>query len=170
MPNDELEASVEMMINSLSVTRRILSRERFYCLSIVCLIVSGCGSSEPLARLDCRVSREERPLSGAEIKFELTGGKRAATFSAISRDDGSCYIDLGERKGMPPGDYIITVTQYETLDGRPMPGGEEGQVLRTNGQIRRQRYELKKTFVKGPNSLTLKLEEGVPIVEAEPRA
>lgn len=159
-----------MFLRPAAVTPRIMNCPPGCLCAILCAIlcsfILGCGSSEPLARLSCHVSRGDQPLAGAELRFELTGAKRA-TISAVSLADGSCYIDLGERKGLPPGDYRITVTQYETVDGQPLPGGEEGQALKSTGKARRVRYEFSKPLAKGQNTLKLKIEDVQPIVEAD---
>lgn len=132
--------------------------------TLICPLLSGCGSSEPIARVDCHVSLEGRPLEGAEVRFEQTGGKRV-TIQAVSRADGSCYIDLGDRKGMPAGDYKITVTRYELPDGRSLPAGEEGQVAKADGKTRITKCEFQKSLSQGRSTLQLKIEEGTPIVE-----
>lgn len=140
-------------------------RQLLFCATaLICPLLSGCGFSEPIARLDCHVSLEGRPLEDAEVRFEQTGGKRV-TIQAVSRADGSCYIDLGARKGIPAGDYKITVTRYELPDGRPLPAGEEGQMAKADGKARPTKCEFQKSLSQGRNTLRLKLEEGTPIVE-----
>jgi hypothetical protein len=128
----------------------------------VCL---GCGAAD-IATLDCRVTRDGQPRPGAEIHFERTG-ENPATFFAVSMDGGNCYIDLGDRPGLPAGDYTISVAQYEQKDGTPLPGGEEGEALKSAGKAVRKQYVFQRKLAPGANSLELKLEEGQEAVEAE---
>lgn len=130
------------------------------------LVIAGCGGGEPLASLTCSVSENGKPLSGAEVRIESISLPRAAVF-AVSRDDGTCYVDLGERAGLPPGDYRITTTHYETADGQPLPAGEQGAVMKTDGQAVKKEFVFHRTLAEGANSLELKLEEGEEVVEEE---
>lgn len=142
-----------------------MTNRRLSGAGMIVLLVCGCGS-EPLASLTCRVTREGQPQPHAEVLISGSGDAPASILG-VSMQDGTCVFDLGGRRGLPPGEYRITVTHYERADGGPVPGGEEGQALKAEGKLVKKQLLFLRTLAAGANSLDLKLEEGQEIVEEE---
>ena len=68
---------------------------------------------------------------------------------------------------MPPAKYTITVTKYETKDGKSLPQSEEGEAMKENGTAVKRRFVLHKELVEGENALNLNLAEAQESAIAE---
>ena len=123
------------------------------------LILSGlAGCSASVAQLDAKVTLRSAAVAGAEVLVEPESSGKG-TLYGVTKDDGSCVFDWGGRSGLAPGKYKIVVTHYEATDGKALPTGEEGQVLKQSGKAPRRQYEFHRELQLGKNSLALALEQ-----------
>ena len=124
---------------------------------ILLALASGCGAV--VGQVSGRVTSQGQPVSRAELSFTLDK-QPGEVFYAVSGDDGQYFVDRGEKRGLPPGKYQVAVTDYVQVSGAPLPGGEEGIVLRGSGQAVQRTQVLTKDVAAGKNDIEIKLEDG----------
>jgi hypothetical protein len=120
------------------------------------LAAPGCGSSD--AVVQGKVTRQGQPVASAEVAFEKKDDPNQQFFG-VTGEDGSLFVTYRDREGLPPGSYTIRITSTTQRDGQPLPGGEEGAVLRQSGNIVTRVYRFEKDVAAGDNQLDLKLED-----------
>ena len=101
---------------------------------------------------------KSQPVDGAEIVF-TSQGESAQSFFGVSGSDGAYQLDLTGMDGIPAGTYQVTVTWWALKDGRPLPEGEEGQVLKNGGAAVKQTESFTKNVVAGPNAMSFELSD-----------
>ena len=117
------------------------------CLGAMC---GGCG--EPRGMVSGNVTLDGSPLAGAEIEF-ASGEDR---FFGLSFQDGSYQVDPGSEGGLPLGTYEVSVTHYVTRQGKPLPEGEAGENMKSDGlAVRKQLKAPSQTVAEGENQLDL---------------
>jgi hypothetical protein len=82
-----------------------------------------------------------------------------------TREDGSLYVGCRDKSGLPVGPCKIRVTHYTLRDGKPLPSGEPGQVLRGTDKAIGKTYLFEQALAGGKNVLDLKLETAVNVSE-----
>jgi hypothetical protein len=127
--------------------------------------LTGCGGAA--GQVSGRVTAQGQAVPKAELVFALEN-QPAEVFYGVSQDDGTYVVDVAAKRGLPPGKYQVTVTDYVQPDGTPVPGGEEGVVLRNSGRAIRRTHALTKEVAAGANEIELKLEEGQLLPQPEP--
>lgn len=118
--------------------------------------LAGC-SAEPVAVVEAKVLVQGEPVSEAQVIIEPDPSGKGAVFG-MTKPDGTCVFDWSGRKGLAPGKYKILITHFEGIDGKAIPGGEEGQVLRQTGKVSRKTCLFRRDLPAGKTSLTLSLE------------
>ena len=80
---------------------------------LLCLLLCGCGSK--LAGVDGTVTLDGKPLSTGTVVFQNEGLPMGV---GSLRSNGSYTVYTGDQRGLPPGDYQVTVSAYQTRPGR----------------------------------------------------
>jgi hypothetical protein len=124
---------------------------------ILLALAGGCGA--PVGQVSGRVTSQGQPVPRAELTLTLDK-QPGEVFYAVSGDDGQYVVDRGEKRGLPPGKYQVAVTDYVQASGAPLPGGEEGVVLRSSRQAIQRTHSLSKEIAAGKNEIEIKLEDG----------
>jgi len=131
----------------------------------LCLIVTslggGCGKST--AHISGKVLQQGKPVSQAVLDFTLLA-EQPKVYRGVSLPDGAYVIDYGVDGGLAFGKYRITVTRTETLDGSPLPTGEEGAALLSSGKAQDRSYLLEKEITSSSTTFDLSL-DGISPVE-----
>lgn len=117
----------------------------------------GCGGST--ARISGKVLLNGEPVPSADIEF-VPKEDDSQNFRGVLLEDGSYAIDYGPAGAMPIGDYLVKVTLYRTRNGKPLPEGEEGEVLKSSGKVQVLRYVLELPVTGSSSSADLLLEKG----------
>lgn len=117
--------------------------------------VTGCGGST--ARIAGKVTHNGEPVGGAEVVME-SAKDAAEQYFGLTTADGSLYVGYRDKSGLPPGLWKIRVTHFTLRDGRPLPSGEAGQVLRTSNMAVARTYLFDQELGGGKNVLDLRLE------------
>ncbi len=126
--------------------------------------LTGCGGA--VGQVSGRVTSQGQGVAKAEVTFALDG-QPAEVFYGVSQSDGKYVVDVAGKRGLPPGKYQVTVTDFVLADGTPLPGGEEGVVLRNSGRAVRRSHALAKEVIAGANEIEIKLEEGQLLPQPE---
>ena len=127
--------------------------------------LTGCGGA--VGQVSGRVTSQGQGVAKAEVTFALDG-QPAEVFYGVSQSDGKYVVDVAGKRGLPPGKYQVTVTDYVQPDGAAVPGGEEGVVLRNSGRAIRRTHALTKEVAAGVNEIEIKLEDGQLLPQPEP--
>ena len=96
-------------------------------LALLAMTFSGCGGVYD-ATATGFVTLDGNPVPRGTVAFHPTSGGPAAYASILQ--DGSYAIRTGREKGLPTGQYQVTVTahestgQTESADGGPLPPGK----------------------------------------------
>jgi len=127
--------------------------------------LSGCSGS--VARIAGKVSHNGEPASGAEVVVE-SATDPAEQYFGTTTEDGSLYVGYRDKPGLPPGLWKIRVTHFTQRDGRPLPSGEGGQVLRESNRVIARTYLFDQELAGGKNVLELKLEAAADVSDGPP--
>ena len=135
------------------------------CLIILAVLLAnavGCGV--PTATVSGTITDAQGPAPGSHVVFEVDGDPTQKYYGG-SFGEGAYQVD--DRGIMPPAKYTITVTKYETKDGKSLPQSEEGEAMKENGTAVKRRFVLHKELVEGENALNLNLAEAQESAIAE---
>jgi hypothetical protein len=108
------------------------------------------------------VTLSGKALPEAELSFAREGDPET-TVHGRSGPDGRFYLNYPLGNGTPPGKYRIVVTRYTLPNGKPLPGGEEGEALRSDeARVRRWMVRFDRELGAGSNTLDLEWNQGQP--------
>jgi hypothetical protein len=126
------------------------------------LVLSGCGGSQSTVR--GQVTFKGAPVPQADLLFEGEGG--AVSVSGRSDDDGTYYLNYPNGRGMASGRYRVRITQYVLPQGKKLPAGEEGAVLRNDPEKTQRRvYEFEVEVRPGANEHNFELSQGKGVTD-----
>lgn len=129
-------------------------------VAVVLLSLTGCGT--PTARATGTVTRAGKTLEGVEITFERDGSPEYSVHGKVG-PGGRFYLNYPSVQGMPLGRYRIILTRYTLPNGKPLPGGEEGEALRAEeSRVQKSMVRFEKDLSAGNNTLDLEWNEGRP--------
>lgn len=78
---------------------------------ILAVLLAGCGDGKVLVIVKGKVLAKGQPAAGATVLFHpTTGDPTAQTASGVAGDDGTFAVSTGLDQGVPPGNYIVTLT------------------------------------------------------------
>ncbi len=83
---------------------------------VFCVLIVGCGSN--LASISGKVTLDGKPLTRGTVVFQTNG---QAMGHAEIQPDGSYRIKTGDRRGLEPGTYQVTITAYKSLPNADDP-------------------------------------------------
>lgn len=111
---------VTISLSSLTVFNQCFIRGSLRLLGLVavCVFMTGCGDDFG-ATATGTVKHEGKLLGLGTITFHPEGGRGAVAYAGI-QSDGSYSLTTGERAGLAPGKYRVTVVAAEEV---PPPAG-----------------------------------------------
>lgn len=120
--------------------------------------MTGCGPS--VGRPMGKITMMGQPVSGAELKF-VASDDSTKEFFGQSSVDGNYAVSFRQYAGLPVGTYTVTVTTQTLLDGKPIPSGEQGAVLKNDPEKTVKRaYRFDATIATGGNPIDFELSKG----------
>ena len=123
-------------------------------------VLSGCG--DPAAQIGGKVTHKGEAVGGAEVVVESVADTSFQYFG-VTREDGSLYVGYRDKPGLPVGRCKIRVTHYTLRDGKPLPSGEAGRVLRESNKSIGRTFLFEQDLANGKNTLDLKLEAAADV-------
>jgi hypothetical protein len=132
------------------------------CLTLGGLVfISGCA--QPVGKVSGTVTLNQKPLPDADLLFESIANP-SEQFMGTSGADGKYVLSYRGKSGMPPGAYHVLVT-YHTVVGskNPLPGGEQGAVIRNQGAGSKRSVSFEKDIVEGNNELSFEITSGTKV-------
>lgn len=102
------------------------------CAGALLLAIAGCGRQdsgvkvpEELAPVTGLVTMDGKPLSGASILFTPGPDTHGQGAYGVTDADGKYELThYSNKKGIPPGRYLVVITKYTLADGSPIPQGQ----------------------------------------------
>ena len=126
-------------------------------LLLAAVLVSSTGCGPTVGEISGKVLLDKQPIANVEIVFISTADANQQYYG-LSLDDGSYQVDYRTLKGMPVGRYDAKVTRYLQPDGKSLPAGEEGEVMKSSGQAVKVTYVLPIEVARGEHPLDLVLD------------
>ena len=121
------------------------------------LALAGCGS---VGTPSGRVTMNGQPVVGAEIVI-WSEAKPDAPIAGLTNTEGKYQLDLAGKSGVPVGKCRVEITHYTLLNGKPLPGGEEGVALKNNEKkALKALYTFEKDIATGPLAMDFELSQG----------
>jgi hypothetical protein len=134
----------------------------FAIISVGSLFLPGCGATT--GKVEGEIQLDGQPVPEAEIVFQSVQDDKEK-FLGRSIESGKYQVDYRTKTGLAVGKYKVTITRWIRLDGKPLPGGEEGEVLRNSDKAKKYLVEFEKEIVAGLNTLDFELKQGQSIAE-----
>lgn len=129
------------------------------------LLLTGCG--EATGQPQGKVTLKGQPVVAAEIVFQSEANPDAPV-TGLSGEGGKYTLDYAGKSGVPAGKCKVTITHYTLRNGKPLPEGEEGAMLKSDpAKSVRNVYVFEKDIPAGGGTLDFELSEGKKSVEAE---
>jgi hypothetical protein len=120
---------------------------------VCCLLLIGCGGPHD-AYVSGTVTVDGKKIDCGIVSFYPTGGGAAAYSDVFP--DGSYRLKTGSRKGLAPGEYIVTIVAIRV-------GASESDELAAGERLTPERYartetsDLRRTVKPGKNDIDLAL-------------
>ncbi len=119
--------------------------------------LSGCGA--PVGQVKGHVTLKKQPMPGAELAFHSVA-KAEDQFFGGAGADGVYHVSYRGNRGLPVGDYQVTVSWYTLPNGKPLPPGEDGQAIKNADGAVKHSAEFQKQVSSGANVIDFELTEG----------
>jgi len=120
-------------------------------------LLAGCGGR--LGQVKGMVTLAGRPVADAELFFK-SKAKSDQEYFGVSGADGAYQVSYRMSTGMPAGAYEVRVTRYVLGDGSPLPTGEEGDAIRSEGRAFKEIYHFETEINTGDNEAPFELNLG----------
>ena len=132
------------------------SYRRFVWLGcLVCL--TSCGPST--GQVTGTVTLNGHPVTGAKLVFESKDNLKAIIYYGVTGPGGVIQVDDRRQGGIPIGQYKVTVTHYTQKDATPLPEGEEGGILKQEGNAVEHTKTFDQDISAGSNTVRFELGE-----------
>lgn len=116
--------------------------------------LAGCGA--PVGQVSGKITNKGEPVAGAEFMFASVADP-GSQFFGLSVEGGNLAMTYRELKGLPVGKYTVSITQIAQQDGKALPGGEEGRILKSSAKTTKKVYVFDADIAEGGNTLTFEL-------------
>lgn len=129
---------------------------------VVVLLLVGCG--QPVGQPAGKVTWKTQPAAGADLTFQ---SEKDATLQFFGRsgDDGRYQVSYRTYKGVPVGRYKVTVAWQFLPGGKPLPGGEAGNLLRNSGKAIKKGFVFEADVAAGASTLDLELSQAKQTID-----
>lgn len=99
---------------------------------VLLLAMAGCGRKESgvkvpeeLAAVTGVVTMDGQPLAGAAVLFTPGPDTHGQGAFGVTDADGKYELThYSNKKGIPPGRYMVVISKYTLADGSPIPEGQ----------------------------------------------
>jgi hypothetical protein len=128
-------------------------------LLLTAVFASGCG--DDFSRVGGRITLDGKPLAGGEnvavtVLFYPESG-RGSPAAALADENGDYFVSTGARKGLPPGNYIVTLSAAQMI--QPPSGGAPTKKILTPARYANPKLSGLSTEVKpGRNTFDIQLQ------------
>lgn len=86
------------------------------CLSFICCLNAGCGSSDGLGYVSGVVKLDDKPLESASVEFTPVDGKGMTTYGRTDKNGSYYMMATRSDKGAAVGRNKVRITTYEVID------------------------------------------------------
>jgi hypothetical protein len=118
----------------------------------------GCNTSSSLVQFQGTILVDGTPAKGAILLFHPDGGKSTTVSSGEAKEDGTFTLVTDTQPGIPPGNYIVTVTwpdpSHKVSDRDKMTGlAEPGKDLLNGRYVTKDRSGIKIEITAGTTKM-----------------
>jgi hypothetical protein len=117
--------------------------------------LAGCGS-DPAGQITGKVTENGAPVPNVEVVFRPLK-ESTRSFYGGTTATGEYRVDYEGREGLPPGHYVVTVRRHSLPGGRPLPDGELGANLVSEGKAVTQTFDFNAKVEDGTNAQDFEL-------------
>lgn len=128
-------------------------------LVVVTLAIVGCG--DPAGTINGMVKNGDKPVQFAFIEINPKDPE-GRSFRGETVDDGKYYLDSVAASGMPPGQYEAVITYHTLRNGDPLPAGEEGENMKSNGKTKEHKVVVDFEVKVGSHDFDFDVAQGRP--------
>lgn len=121
------------------------------------LFLGGCGV--PTGQVKGQVLWNQKPVARAELCFESTTDAQMQFFGSAD-DAGNYHVSYRTFKGLPVGQYKVTIIHYTLPGGKPLPEGEKGRVLIDDGKAIQTTFTFQENIAAGAQTIDFELAKG----------
>ncbi|MDO5554595.1 MAG: carboxypeptidase-like regulatory domain-containing protein [Planctomycetia bacterium] len=152
---------------------KILECKAVLSLFLISLLLTcGCGPNLPegmpkLTPVSLTVTQEGVPLAEAQVSLTPLAEETKYGSGGVTDADGRLLVlTHGQYKGVPQGEYIITVRKQETITEGPVdqipkdPQASRAWMYKNSHLLKKQRYELVGEKYRNSQTSDLKLTVG----------
>jgi hypothetical protein len=111
----------------------------------------------PTGRPSGRVLLDGKPVVGCDMRFVPADDPDQA-FIGISGGGGDYQVSYRTFNGLPVGRYQVTITRYETADGKELDYGEESEAQTSDAKA--VSYSFETDIARGSNAVDFELKQG----------
>jgi hypothetical protein len=123
-------------------------------LVVLCLIISGCGTGDEMARVKGTVTLNGQPLDGATVEFRPVATEGAPSSGQTDADGHYELMYTFDTPGVIPGEHIVSIRTAGTYFD------DEGNELEHEERVPEKyntRTELKRTVEPGRQTIDFEL-------------
>lgn len=139
---------------------KIYRTRRFVLLvcTTALLVIVGCDGNSGLVEVHGTILVDGSPAKGAVLLFHPEGATAATPSSAQAKDDGTFAPVTDTKPGIPPGNYIVTLTwpdpSHQVSDREKMLGNAEpGKDLLNGRYVTKDRSGIKIEITAGTTKM-----------------
>lgn len=125
-------------------------------------LLGAAGCAQPTGQVTGIINFEGAPVVRAEIVFRAETDSNQV-FAGLSDAHGTYRVSYRGANGMPTGRYQIAIKRFSLADGKPLPGDEKGDALKSEGRVTEQVFHFEKDILSGLNTVNFELKEGKPV-------
>lgn len=126
------------------------------CLTtvVLCLLLTGCGSEDGLAKVKGKVTLDGQPLEGAVVQFQPTGGNSSSSAGITDSEGRYELMFTFTTPGAIPGEHIVSIRTAKSYYEEERCGDEKDERVPTRYN---SRTELSRTVEPGRNTIDFDL-------------
>lgn len=127
-------------------------------IALAFLSAAGCDGNSGLVQVQGTILVDGAPAKGAVLLFHPDGGSAATPSSAQAKEDGTFAPVTDTKPGIPPGNYIVTLTwpdpAHTVSDREKMMGNAEpGKDLLNGRYVTKDRSGIKVEITAGTTKM-----------------
>lgn len=143
------------IINPRAFTKRFPLAVMIAGLAIT--LMTGCNPSSSLIQVQGKILVDGAPAKGAVLLFHPDGDQKGSVSSGSAKEDGTFTLVTDTQPGIPPGNYIVTVTwpdpSYKPTQQEVMMGNSNPEDVLKGRYVTKDRSNIKLEIKSGTSTI-----------------